>query len=78
VSGRGECVCEVIGAPWILRLIHRVVSLARMLRTLDHVEVGAKSLERSLAKTELVLVVLLILNPEPEKKRVGTARVVWY
>jgi hypothetical protein len=49
-----------------------------MLRTLDHVEVGAKSLERSLAKTELVLVVLLILNPEPEKKRVGTARVVWY
>ena len=35
VSGRGECVCEAIGASSMLRLILNAVALARMLPTLD-------------------------------------------
>ena len=35
MSGRGECVCETIGASSMLRLIRKAVALARMLPTLD-------------------------------------------
>ena len=35
VSGRGECVCEAIGAPSMLRLIRNAVALARILPTLE-------------------------------------------
>ena len=35
MSGRGECVCVVIGASLMLRLLRRAVALARMLPTLN-------------------------------------------
>ena len=35
VSGMGECACEEIGVPSMLRFIHRVVSLVMILTTLD-------------------------------------------
>ncbi len=34
-GGMGECARESIGAPSMLRLMHRAVVLVRMLRTLD-------------------------------------------
>ena len=61
-------MCEVIEAQWMSRLIHQVVSLVRMLPTSDRFGVGVKRLERSSAESEVVLVVLFILNPESEKE----------
>ena len=49
---RGECVCEAIGASSMLRLIRRTVDNLRF-------ELGE---EISAAETELVLVVLCMLN----------------
>ena len=62
VRGRSEYVCEAIGASSMLSLIHRVVALARRI---------LPTLESSEAETELVLVVLRMLNCRSCKKAVG-------